>query len=50
MDSNDEAKKRQAEVDKSKLLHDVRIAREQRERDLQREAARDAAKLDEKFK
>jgi len=50
MGSDDEAKRRQAEAEKAKLLHDVQIAREQQARDQKREMERDLAKLDDKFK
>ena len=53
MDSADEAKKRQAEIDKAKLEHEaleLRIAREQHDRDIAREMERDAASLDDKFR
>lgn len=50
MDSNDEAKKREAEADKAKLVLELRIEREKRKRDLEREAARDWAKFEDRHK
>jgi hypothetical protein len=50
MGSDEQAKKAREEAEKAKLAYEVKLERERRARDLAREAARDAAKLDDKFK
>jgi hypothetical protein len=50
MGSDDQVKKAREETERAKVAYEVKLERERRARDLAREAARDAAKLDDKFK